>query len=295
MQPSIARRLCYEAGPTIEWLNDRGVAILDVISSGEEDRPRGHTTEGGAAIVAALAGRVGAFKGVDVALNSRGGPVAGGKWQSYRRRAGCRHCHGCYRGDRHGRFCSQSRIGDAMVSARNESGLLAYCITKARRGRREMHCASPLRWGRKSREGGVRVHPYGLSGGGYLPTFTIVVNQLGRRFYTETASYSASEIAISRQPSALSHIIFDQAARRTMKTTKDVLRFTKMILPETEHLLATWTDAAIDDHVVRGDMLRADSLADLAVRIGVPPGESRRHDRALITSMSSTELMMRTI
>src|ERR1700722_19531797 len=35
VQPSVARRLCYEAGPTIEWLNERGVAILDVISSGE--------------------------------------------------------------------------------------------------------------------------------------------------------------------------------------------------------------------------------------------------------------------
>jgi succinate dehydrogenase/fumarate reductase flavoprotein subunit len=270
VQPSIARRLCYEAGPTIEWLNDRGVAILDVISSGEEDRPRGHTTEGGAAIVAALAGRVGAYGNVDVALNSRVDRLL--------------MEHGKVTGVG---LAAETVTGDAVVIAtggfaanpelvarwyphamNQAAGLLHHQGTPWAKGdalRFATQVGAQIEGGRGTRP------PVWAFGGGYLPTFTIVVNQLGRRFYTETASYSASEIAISRQPSALSHIIFDQGARSTMKTTKDVLRFTKMILPETEHLLTTWTDAAIDDHIARGDMLRADNLSDLAVRIGVPP------------------------
>jgi fumarate reductase flavoprotein subunit len=270
VQPSVARRLCYEAGPTIEWLNDRGVAILDVISSGEEDRPRGHVTEGGAAIIAALAGRLGAFDRVDVALNSRvdrllmeNGSVTGAA------------------------LAADTVTGGAVVIA--TGGFAANPELVARWYPQAMnqaagqlhHQGTPWAKGDALRfaaqvgaqiEGGRGTRPpvWGF-GGGYLPTFTIVVNQLGRRFYTETASYSASEIAICHQPSALSHIIFDHAMRGTLKSPQDVRRFTKMILPETEHLLATWTDGAIDAHIARGDMVRADTLSDLAQRIGVPP------------------------
>jgi fumarate reductase flavoprotein subunit len=270
VQPSVARRLCFEAGPTIEWLNERGVAILDVISSGEEDRPRGHVTEGGHAIIAALAGRVGNFDRVDVALNSRvdrllveGGAVTGvatgddvvtagavviatggfaanhelvSRWypEAICQAAGQLHHQGTpwAKGDA---FALASQVGAQIASGRG---------------------TRPPVWG---------------FGGGYLPTFTIVVNQLGRRFYTETASYSASEIAICHQPSAISFIIFDHGMRRLLKGADDVRRYTKMILPETEHLLLTWTDGAIDDHIARGDMVKADSIAELAQRIGVPP------------------------
>src|SRR5438132_14369778 len=65
LMPSVARRLCYEVGPAIEWLNDHDVKILDVIPSGEEDRARGHVTEGGGAIIHALAGHAGSFNTLD--------------------------------------------------------------------------------------------------------------------------------------------------------------------------------------------------------------------------------------
>jgi len=59
--------------------------------------------------------------------------------------------------------------------------------------------------------------------------------------------------------------------RRFLKTTADVRGYMKLVIPETDYLLSTWTDAAIDDHVARGDMVKADSLEQLAQRIGVPP------------------------
>ena len=33
VMPSVARRLCHEAGPTIEWLNDRGVHLKAIIGT----------------------------------------------------------------------------------------------------------------------------------------------------------------------------------------------------------------------------------------------------------------------
>ena len=269
VQPSVARRLCFEAGPTIEWLNDRGVAFLDVIPSGEEDRPRGHVTEGGGAIVAALAGQVGKFDRQDVALNSKvdrllirghsvGGVATGGDSVT----------------------AGAVVIATGGFAANHELVARWYPHAIPQAGGQLHHQGTP--WAKGDAFGfatqvgaqicggrGTRPPVWGF-GGGYLPTFTIVVNQLGRRFYTETASYSASEIAIGNQPSALSFIIFDHGMRRVLKTADDVRRYTKMILPETEHLLATWIDSAIDDHVARGDMIKADSIAELARRIGVP-------------------------
>jgi len=274
LQPSVVKRLCYEAGPTIEWLNDRGVKILDVMASGEEDRPRGHVTEGGGAIVAALAGHVGNYDKVDIALKSRverlviengvaTGVVVGG----------------------------ETIKGGAVIiatggfAANHELVARYYPDYIPQAGGTLHHQGTPWALGDAIRFAdqakaqvykgrGTRPPVWGF-GGGYLPTFVIVVNQLGRRFYTETASYSASEVVICNQPSTQSFIIFDHGARESLKTPADVRKFTKAIIPETEHLLSTWTDGVIDDHIARGEMVKADTIEQLAVRIGVPPANLR--------------------
>jgi succinate dehydrogenase/fumarate reductase flavoprotein subunit len=269
VQPSVARRLCYEVGPTIEWLHDRGVAVIDVISSGEEDRPRGHVTEGGAAIIAALEGRAAKFDRMDVALNSRvdrlvvdSGAVTGVSIGGESVAAGAVVIAT-------GGFAANHELVARWYPAAipQAAGQLFHQGTPWAKGD-AFSLVAPLRAQIASGRG-TRPPIWGF-GGGYLPTFAIVVNQLGRRFYTETASYSASEIAICNQPSAVSFIIFDHGVRRALKTADDVRKYTKMILPETEHLLSTWTDGAIDDHIARGDMVRADSIGELAQRIGVP-------------------------
>jgi hypothetical protein len=91
----------------------------------------------------------------------------------------------------------------------------------------------------------------------------------------ETASYAASEVAICQQPSALSFIILDEGMKALLQSTADVRRYTKLIIPETEHLLSTWTSQAIEDHVRRGDLIKAESIEQLAQRIGVPPANLR--------------------
>jgi fumarate reductase flavoprotein subunit len=270
VQPSVARRLCYDVGPTIEWLNDRGVKILDVISSGEEDRPRGHITEGGAAIIAALGGHVGNYDRMDTALKSRAerlvikdGAVAGVAVNGEEISAGAVVIAT-------GGFAANhelvARWYPGMIT--QAAGELRHQGTPWAKGdaiKLAAEVGAQITGGRGSRS------PMWAFGGGYLPSYVIVVNQLGRRFFTETASYSASEIAFLQQPSVLAYLIFDHGIRRTLKTTADVLRYTKLILPETEHLLSTWTDAAMEDHVARGDVIKADTIEQLAQRIGVPP------------------------
>jgi fumarate reductase flavoprotein subunit len=293
VQPSVARRLCYEAGPTIEWLNENGVAILDVIPSGEEDRPRGHVTEGGAAIVAALAGRVDAADRLEMALRSRverlvgdASGVTGVVVSGEAVRAGAVVIAT-------GGFAANHELvakwyPDALGQA---GGALHHQGTPWARGdvfafasQVEAQIAS----GRGTRP------PIWAFGGGYLPSFVIVVNQLGRRFYAETASYAASEVAICQQPSALSFIVLDDGTKSSLLSTADVRRYTKLIIPETEHLLATWTSQAIDDHVQRGDMLKAESIEQLGQRIGVPPANLRgtieRYNAHLATGVDADYL-----
>jgi fumarate reductase flavoprotein subunit len=269
VQPSLAHRLCHDAGPTIEWLNDRGVAILDVIASGEEDRPRGHITAGGAAIIEALSGRLGAFEAVDTALNTRvdrlvlnDGAVSGIGVGADEISAGAVVIAT-------GGFAAnpelvQQWMGEAVAQA---NGRLDHQGTPWARGDALLlarQVGAQIERGQGSRA------PMWAFGGGYLPGFVIVVNRLGRRFYPETSSYAASELAFIGQPGAMGYMVFDDAIKRTLATRAEVEPFMRTILPETDHVQAAWTSGAIDEHVSRGDMIRAPSLEALARMIGVP-------------------------
>jgi succinate dehydrogenase/fumarate reductase flavoprotein subunit len=267
--PSLAHRLCHDAGPTIEWLNDRGVEILDVIASGEEDRPRGHTTAGGAAIIEALSGRLSQGRGVDLALRTRvdrlllqHGAVAGVAVGSDEIRAGAVVIAT-------GGFAAnpelvQEWMGEAVAQA---NGRLDHQGTPWARGDAILmarQVGAQILSGRGSRA------PMWAFGGGYLPGFVMVVNRLGRRFYPETSSYAASELAFVNQPGAMGYMVFDDALKRTLHTRADVEPFMRTILPDTDYVQAGWTSGAIDDHVTAGEMVRAPSLEALAKMIGVP-------------------------
>jgi fumarate reductase flavoprotein subunit len=50
----------------------------------------------------------------------------------------------------------------------------------------------------------------------------------------------------------------------------DVSRYTKVLIPGTDYVQAAWTGAAIDGHVERGDLVKGNSLEDIARLIDVP-------------------------
>ena len=270
VQPSVARRLCYEAGPTIDWLEERGVEYLDLSMSGGEDRPRGHNTAGGNSIVNVLAGHVGGYSRVDTALKTRvdrlivsNGVVSG-----------------IHAGD-------DSVSAGAVVLAMGGMGGDLDMIAAWQPAVFWEAAAAPRYVGKAcSRGDAVRIahqldaqvvvgrgsrSPLWAFGGGYLPGYITVVNALGRRFYDETLSYGQAEVIYAAQPGATGYGIFDDAIKQSIKTSKDVGEYLKVVLPDTESLQVLWTSNNVDGLVSENKIIKADSVDALAARIGVPP------------------------
>jgi succinate dehydrogenase/fumarate reductase flavoprotein subunit len=269
VQPSVAKRLCYEAGLTIDWLEQRGIEYNDLTKSGGEDRPRGHCTAGGASIVNALAGRLSQYGTVDTVLKSRvdrlitkDGAVTG-----------------ISVGDD---IVSAAAVVMAMGGMGGDLDMIAQWHPSA-----FWEAATAPRYvGRPSSRGdAVRLgqqldvqivsgrgsrSPIWSFGGAYLPGWVVVVNALGRRFFDETSSYGMAEVIFSAQPGATGYAIFDDATKRSITTYAQVVEHLKVVLPETESIQRLWISSAIDELVSAGKVIKADTAEALAQRLGLP-------------------------
>jgi fumarate reductase flavoprotein subunit len=107
-------------------------------------------------------------------------------------------------------------------------------------------------------------------GGGYLPSWVLVVNALGRRFYNEASSYGVAEVLYAAQPGAVGFGIFDEATKRSMRSTADVIAHLKVLLPETESIQAHFTDKGVEALVQENRIVKAGTLGALAQRLGLP-------------------------
>lgn len=271
VQPSVARRLAYDSGPTLHWLNDRGVEIIDVFFSGDEPVARGHVTRGGDAIIEALHGRLQNFSNVDIALNSyverllhRDGAVYGVATGDYTVEAsaviiatGGMAANLDLLAEWHPRA-----IGDAQ-------GCLRYLHLETARG-------DSIRLGKQvgaqlTGVGRGQRSPVGPLTGCYLPGYALIVNRLGRRYYDETSPYGLAEVQLAAQPGAVAHIILDDATKNTVQTESDVRSYLKYVVPGAEVGLRAWTSEGISEFVSDGAIKRANSLEELARLIGIPP------------------------
>jgi fumarate reductase flavoprotein subunit len=269
VQPSVAKRLCYEAGRTIDWLEERGVEYKALTNSGEEDRPRGHVTAGGQSIVSALAAQVSRFDGLDTVLKTRVDRLI--------MRDGA--VTGVGTGD-------DTVTAGAVVMAMGGMGadldMLArwhpaafweaasaprYVGLPCSRGdavRLAQQVDAQVVAGRGSRS------PIWAFGGGYLPGWLIVVNALGRRFYDETSSYGVAELVYAAEPGATGYGIFDDAIKRSITRFEDVVSHLKVLLPETEQVQRMFLSSSVDELVSAGKIIKSDTVEGLAQRIGVP-------------------------
>ncbi|MBW2424634.1 MAG: FAD-binding protein [Deltaproteobacteria bacterium] len=269
VQPSVARRLCYECGPTVDWLESRGVELLDVVGSSGEDRPRSHITRGGAAIIGALAGHVGRYDRVDTIFKTRvdrllmrDGAAVGVAADDEKVMAGAIvlatgglgadldmlsqwHPEAFWEG-----WSAPSYVGPA--SARGDGLRIAQQVD-----------AQVVR-SRGSRS------PMWSFGGGYPPGYLIIVNALGRRFYDETSGYGVAELMFSGQPGGRGFALFDDAVKREMVSADDVAAHVSLIIPETMPQYGLFTSTGIDELVKSGQVKKADSLELLARNFGVP-------------------------
>lgn len=269
VQQSVARRLCDEAGPTIEWLADLGVRIVGVYPSGDELVPRGHATEGGHAIVAALHAEVRRRDRIDIALGKRvdrlltedgrvTGIAAGG--DQVRAGATVLACGGLGASTEMLRlFCPA-----VLTSARD---WLWYLGAEGSRGD-GITLSLPLGAqiaGRDRAQLTMRPN-FGRYPDTYFPGWLVIVNNQGRRFYDEMSPYSITQPIVTAQDGPV-FAIFDEAAKQAAlpHTTKAAK---KVNLPgETEE---DWVAPKIDAMVDAGRVRRADSVERLAFEIGVP-------------------------
>ena len=289
IQPAVARRLCYDAGPTVDWLADKGVEFTDLYTSGTEKAPRGHETRGGDYIIAALAGRIANYPGFDGVVNSRvtrllvdEGAVVGvaiGK-DEVTASAVILACGG---------------IGGSLEALNQwnpesfwrAGGPVGYYGQGYARG-------DAIKLGQQvdaqivRGEGIQNMACVFLTS--YLPSFSLVVNQLGRRFHDETISYAVATNLLSRQPGGVAYLLFDDAVKQSLKKNADIQKYIKLILVHNDGV-QLWRSDAIDDLVARREVIKAESLEELARRLGVPlenlEGTVERYNRLVDSGVDS--------
>jgi fumarate reductase flavoprotein subunit len=274
VQPSVARRLCLEAGRTLDWLEDRGVIFLRLMGSGDETYPRGHVTRGGEAIMLTLHAHIQKLARADLALNTRverllveEGKVVGihAAGQDVRAKAVVLACGGIG--------------GDLDLLAKWQPNMFVDGSVTPRYFGSSYARGDALRLtadlGAQVVAGRSLSAPIWEFGGGYLPGYMVAVNALGRRFMDETAAYGIAEPIFSAQPGSLAHVIFDDDVKCAMRSSSDVFAETKKVLPETEPAIAMFASSSVDDLVASGHIVKAQTLDQLAARIGVPSDNLR--------------------
>lgn len=271
IQPSVAHRLAHESGPTVHWLAERDVEIVDLLHAGEERVPRGHVTRGGDAIIEALHGRLQNFSKLDIAMANRverllhrDGMVCGIATVDYEVEAGAVVLA---TGGMGANANMLAQWNPYMVGQAH--GRMSYVGAETARGdavRLGIQVGAQIDGGGR----GSRT-PIGPMTATYLPGFSLIVNKLGRRYYDESSSYGIGEVLLAAQPGASAFIVLDDATKNAMQTAADVRRYLKVLVPGNETLLRLWTSAGMDELLAAGMIERADTLEGLAKLLGIPP------------------------
>jgi fumarate reductase flavoprotein subunit len=277
LEPQVIWALATESGPTVDWLEDIGVEFDPrLMTSGEEGRlPRMHITVGeGHAIVATLARHARSI-GVEVAIGMQvdrlivdaGAVVGVAVGDDELRTDSVILATGGFGADREllTTYLPQAAADDWYwyIGADTATGS-AFALG-------EQVSAAVVGHGRSARL--ITPNFGNLLEGGYLPGWLLVVNATGQRFYDETASYSITSPIVDRQPAPI-YAVFDDAAKEA--STPDTVESTKKVsVGKRDGRTQKWVKAMLDEQVERGVVLRADSLDELAVLMGVPAEQLR--------------------
>jgi fumarate reductase flavoprotein subunit len=261
LEASVVRRLCFEAPAAFEWLRSLGIMfrVEDLYAAGVDKIRRGHRAAGGGAAIAE--GLEGSLDGVDVVVDTRverllwdasgvhgievdGAAVrahavvlATGGFGASPEKLARLYPDATQHGDLHWYIGAQTCRGDGLDLGQSAGGVL----TRPNRG---MLLLTP---------GFVKDLE------SYLPGWLMMVDAHGHRFIDETIEYSVLASVVNELPRRECYAIFDEASRQSSRTTA-------------YRSAPSWTADRLEQSVADGTLLRADSLADLAALIDVPPG-----------------------
>jgi fumarate reductase flavoprotein subunit len=268
LDAAVVRRFCEECGPTVDWLADYGVPFTgDLVLGGDEPQPRSHLVNGsGQGIVDALHRAV-RDRDIDIALGQRvtrlitksdrvvgvatdteevyadAVVIATGGFGANPARLAQHYPSAAATGDWAWYIGADGAQGDAFAFAEQVGAQLAGHD----RGLRLLH---PNFW---------RTYE------AYQPAWVVVVNREGRRFYDEAAPYGIVD-DVHRWQGDQAYVVFDDAQLRfegKRDQYKDPIMANRLKTPN-------WTPDMVDEQVAKGAMHKADTIEELAKKIGVP-------------------------
>jgi fumarate reductase flavoprotein subunit len=261
VEPSVVRRYCDLSAPAFEWLMGLGVEFLPerVYRSGVGSVARGHPPEGGGVRVIEVLHAQLDQRPVDFVLNARVTRLLA---------------------DEEGAVCGIQAGDDAATCGAvvmatggfgaNRELLARYYPEAAKADNWSWYIGTPLAQG----DGLFLGQAVGADIAGFnrglllvtpgfsrdlevlLPGWLVIVNPEGRRFANETAPYSVLGGLIQQQ-GGHAFAVFDEAARQAARPT-----------PTSQ---AYWVDEVLAARADEGRIARADSLAELAAKIGADP------------------------
>lgn len=271
LEPAVVRAFAEASGSTVDWLEDIGVEFEPrLMTSGEEPLARMHITRGeGHAVIATLVRHAKSI-GVEFALGMQVDRLLGRD----------RQVRGVAVGDdtldvtsvvlATGGFGASRAHVERYLPQVAEDPWYWYIGASTSLGSAfalgSQVDAQVVGHGRAARL--ITPNFGNILEGGYLPGWLMVVNAEGRRFYDETSSYSVTGPIVETQPAPV-YAVFDDAAKQasspaTVEATK------KVSVGRRDGRAQKWVTGMLDEQVERGTVLRADTLEDLAERMGLP-------------------------
>jgi fumarate reductase flavoprotein subunit len=270
VQPAVVRRLAELCGPTVEWLGDLGVEYYDqLVFGGDERVPRVHCPIGrGQAVVDVLA-RECRQAGVQIALGRRvdrllveHGVVAGvGVGEDAVTADAVVIATGGFGN-------SPEKLAEYFPSAAN-TGWAWYIGAPGSRGD-HLDLATQVGAQVTGHDRGLRLlhADFDRIYEAYLPGWIVLVNRQGRRFCDETAPYGIMDGLIAAQRD-VGYAVFDHRIL-TDATNEGVARYKQKIPGSTKKQSPHWNLDIVESMVQAGKVVRADSIAELAARCGLP-------------------------
>lgn len=270
VETGVVERLTQRAGAAVEWLGDLGVEFYDqLVYGGDETRPRVHCPIGrGQAVVDVLSRRC-REAGVEFALGQRvdrlltsGDAVVGVAVGDDEITAGCVVVAT-------GGFGADADKRRELFPSVGDTGWSYYIGADGSRGD-ALDFTRPLGAQVTGFDRGLRLlhTDFDRMYEAYLPGWLVLVNREGRRFCDETAPYGIMDGLLKAQGD-VAFAVFDDRAL-TVATDLGVARYKQSIPGSTKKQSPHWNRDVIELMHAEGKVHRRDTVADLALAIGVP-------------------------
>jgi fumarate reductase flavoprotein subunit len=275
--PWLARRLAHGSAPAIEWLCTLGVEFERRLVYGSEERvPRSHVPVGrGAEVTRILASHVKQEAGIDIALGQRltrivmrGGRACGVAVDddAVGARSVVLACGG---------FGANPALwAEHLPSVRAAGGAVWYIGSDGAQGDALAFAAEAGAWIEGHDRALLLPRPNFVPGEHepYSPGWLVMVTRAGRRCVDESTSYAVMQVAHKQHGPVFA--ILDEAARRATVQSGTAIADGSSKHPAIVSS-PTWNAEMIEDMVRQEKMVRADTIAELARRLGIhAPGLS---------------------